>query len=735
MDILALMNTYFNPIYIPAIIVSVCVMINIYIDDKWPHNLGTICCIRIILKLSIFVDGLLSLYTGRPSPVLQVMVIAALALYLFRTKYPRVCAIRNTLDFIIWIEYFMQISPVFVPMLFNLFNLEGDAIPLSLRIFTPILVYAVYLDPLTAQIPCIIVIIFMIVLTGCIVMIFPLKSFADVRGYDKKLLVLCLTLCSCLKHQQAVYFKELLTGTCICLAGNIMPVGKTFILYIMTIMFHPIHVLLLFPISYSFIDRVFVRFSGEQLHKPIMAFVYFMVGVVLPQVFSQHASFLYIMCIFLIYNDETRHTAADKIANNSTPYPIYNLRPQEAVNKSMDNFLGNLARYMLIVGRANKGLNNFSAFIMQIMHGGQILLVGSYCEMMPSFVCGDRDMMMVDMAYSEKVGMKHLNYQCDSENPAYCTVWENSKRGGRIFVSSSQFLKDRNDGKQTHGPAILSQSFGPSPSFDFVPCLLYHFLPPCVSKFLTRPRPHGWPSQSFIDKIQQAGCHLVPVGHPDSVNKDIEWRWSFSVAEKELVLNLPDKMTLCMLILKSVKKTHWRGFEDSTQKAFCSYYIKTACLWVCEERAVEDFTVMDLCREVIDWITRAYQRKTMPHYFIPGQNLINHIPIMQHWFVCRKLSIMKDLLAWMVMSSFAMYFDRRVEDVFNNDICASLHLPDISPEFTYKDLFVYLSATDDKDKAMTVLEKAAHKLSKVSCGNHWDCEYDWITKTYDNLRV
>ena len=35
---------------------------------------------------------------------------------------------------------------------------------------------------------------------------------------------------------------------------------------------------------------------------------------------------------------------------------------------------------------------------------------------------------------------------------------------------------------------------------------------------------------------------------------------------------------------------------------------------------------MHLCRQAIDWLIRCYTDHNMPHYFIPKQNLIRHLP-------------------------------------------------------------------------------------------------------------
>ena len=79
-----------------------------------------------------------------------------------------------------------------------------------------------------------------------------------------------------------------------------------------------------------------------------------------------------------------------------------------------------------------------------------------------------------------------------------------------------------------------------------------------------------------------------------------------------------------MYVLKAIKKHHWRCTDPDKPTTFCSYYIKTACLWVCETEP-HNVNVMELCRKVLAWLIFWYRTNTLPHYFIPNQNLIGHL--------------------------------------------------------------------------------------------------------------
>ena len=160
---------------------------------------------------------------------------------------------------------------------------------------------------------------------------------------------------------------------------------------------------------------------------------------------------------------------------------------------------------------------------------------------------------------------------------------------------------------------------------DEVPCLTCPSWPLCAAGFLSRPRPHGWPSSALLDRIRRTGCHVVAVGCHMSDRKDIEWRWSFSWAERELIHHMSDVMYDVMCVLKAIKNTHKFGEPGDDHVAFCSYYIKTACLWVGEQVEEPRMRLQELLKEVLDFLIATYALGEMPHYFIRRQNLIRHL--------------------------------------------------------------------------------------------------------------
>ena len=80
------------------------------------------------------------------------------------------------------------------------------------------------------------------------------------------------------------------------------------------------------------------------------------------------------------------------------------------------------------------------------------------------------------------------------------------------------------------------------------------FWPDPASEWKSRQRRFGWPRQSDIKYIEEFGFHLVPVGHPSSDISMMEWRISFSVAERALVWSFNHVQMQLYAILKIIFK-------------------------------------------------------------------------------------------------------------------------------------------------------------------------------------
>ena len=152
------------------------------------------------------------------------------------------------------------------------------------------------------------------------------------------------------------------------------------------------------------------------------------------------------------------------------------------------------------------------------------------------------------------------------------------------------------------------------------------FWPHDASEWIHRPREFGWPTSRDISSIVDFGCHLVPVGHPHSEFKLIEWRISFSLAERTLVWTFNHVQMQCYAVLKIVLKEFIKKKCSEQNQVLCSYFIKTFLFWKFETTAL-DFWNENNFRECINYLLAEFsdciRKGVLRHYFLRKFNLFS----------------------------------------------------------------------------------------------------------------
>ena len=161
---------------------------------------------------------------------------------------------------------------------------------------------------------------------------------------------------------------------------------------------------------------------------------------------------------------------------------------------------------------------------------------------------------------------------------------------------------------------------------DNEPSIHCPFWPDSASEWRTRPRQYAWPSPHDIKSIVDFGFHLVPVGHPSSDMNMMEWRISFSVAERTLVWSFNHIQIQCYAVMKIVLKEFINPYCSPNNRVLCSYFIKTFLFWKYEE-VDPSFWCPENLRECIMFLLSGFRecivRGSLKHFFIPGFNLLS----------------------------------------------------------------------------------------------------------------
>ncbi|XP_052102236.1 uncharacterized protein LOC127735875 [Mytilus californianus] len=170
-----------------------------------------------------------------------------------------------------------------------------------------------------------------------------------------------------------------------------------------------------------------------------------------------------------------------------------------------------------------------------------------------------------------------------------------------------------------HGPCLSDDK----EDFDFAFCLKCDKWISHAQPWINRSRT-TWPSSELTSKILACGVLFVPIGYKGSINEDIEWRISFSVAEKMLIFSFNHTHLLVYSLLKIFLKDIVDKNGDF-KGLLCSYFLKTLMFWMLEESEPSTWRPDNIIPCFMNCLYRliyCIEYSTLLHYFIPENNLL-----------------------------------------------------------------------------------------------------------------
>ena len=161
---------------------------------------------------------------------------------------------------------------------------------------------------------------------------------------------------------------------------------------------------------------------------------------------------------------------------------------------------------------------------------------------------------------------------------------------------------------------------------DIVYSIHCSFWPDAATEWQSRSREYAWPSPHDVKIILDFGFHLVPVGHPDSNTNMMEWRISFSVAERTLVWSFNHVQMQCFAVMKLILKEYINPNSSPSCRVLCSYFIKTFLFWEYEETNPWYWCKENLRKCVLRLLSdfcECVRLRSLRHYFIPSFELLS----------------------------------------------------------------------------------------------------------------
>ena len=183
-----------------------------------------------------------------------------------------------------------------------------------------------------------------------------------------------------------------------------------------------------------------------------------------------------------------------------------------------------------------------------------------------------------------------------------------------------------------HGPAELHEpDVGNTNEVDHVPYLSCSSWPPIAKSWIDRKRPFNWPSKEIIQIIVSKGCRIVHKPHELSKDKESEFRFSFSEAERILFGTFTCDQRKCFVAFKAFMKYSICKLEYETKYDInlSSYCLKTVFLWTCETFPAcicQNTSGWSMCLlYMIDLLRIFLKIGNLPGYLIPACNLLDTV--------------------------------------------------------------------------------------------------------------
>ncbi|KAH3696750.1 hypothetical protein DPMN_084226 [Dreissena polymorpha] len=254
---------------------------------------------------------------------------------------------------------------------------------------------------------------------------------------------------------------------------------------------------------------------------------------------------------------------------------------------------------------------------------------------------------------------------------------------------------------------IAGPSISWSNELDFVNALGVTKLLPEVNEWICRHRPGHWPTQELLEDAKTCMCFLVPVGHPFSDTKHIEWRLSPNLIERKLMFSLNIVQIKCYVFLKMIKKSL---FYNVVEDGITSFHCKTILFYTLERTHAhlwQDCNLAFLVKLCLHTLQRCLKHGVCPHYIIGGVNLFDS-----------KLSVSQRRKMYVFVSSLLKnnlqgFTKIQVDNIglklsSNKTDHATLHSYDLRPSILHKCICRKLEFDNIRD-----LHSSVHKLFEI----------------------
>ncbi|XP_060554220.1 uncharacterized protein LOC132715245 [Ruditapes philippinarum] len=285
-----------------------------------------------------------------------------------------------------------------------------------------------------------------------------------------------------------------------------------------------------------------------------------------------------------------------------------------------------------------------------------------------------------------------LMIQDDTVSPGYCLLqilrkdaplqednvcnqsWY-SDRVGRVLLKNSIVHPAADDRRVRHGPA---RSLGEIPGFygdDIVLGFFCQQWPLQARQWMNQQVEGQWPTNDMKQYCKDMGCFVVGVGSRYSVNEELEWRISTSLAERYLMFSLNITQIRCFVLMKMILKTF---ITTQCPDSISSFMCKTVLLHSIKStvnNAWNENTLLICLNYCLTILYNCIVNDYCPHFIIPENNL------MARRFTVVTKQIILDRLSYIISSNGSALLEIECDQLGFRIQNTFLRLVEIVPEY------------------------------------------------------
>lgn len=293
---------------------------------------------------------------------------------------------------------------------------------------------------------------------------------------------------------------------------------------------------------------------------------------------------------------------------------------------------------------------------------------------------------------TQSVVFQHDSYEINSDiyvinsedtNPGYTRLHVSCKKlshsyyreiDGTLCLTTSQFLTSKSKYPDMNKPPsyMTLSPFKKSQSI----CFFYKCprWPDQTREWISRKRLSGWPQESLLNEVVTLPCVLTPNSHPCSNEPDVEWMFNFSFPERFLLKdNISKEQRYCFHVFKLLIDFHTGRMEELS-----TFVLKTIFMYTLE---VLPQLQWDHCPSacviyMIDILLESLKERKIPHYFLPENNIIEHLSGGLIYSLVEKVNAVREfpIMSIIIMAESHGVMSTYVTDQIIEDLnCHSTH--------------------------------------------------------------